>query len=423
MAEALNRWNGSAWVPVSTVNRIVVETIVETPDEKDYMVRFIDYDGTVLKTVYCYTGESATPPSAPTHDGKIFDGWNYNSAQLSNITHDLDVGAMYKTADGKTELRISITTALSPKLYLNKSDSSEMTIDWGDGFSEVLTVSGAFNKTRTYAKAGYYSIKIWISSGSGTYVLGNGTVNTPVSDGKIIEAYIGDNVTGLAAYAFGQRYNIAVISLPSAITTIGNGAFTDCNVLTYITIPTLVTYLGESMFTNNYALSKVSIPNGVTNIWTGLFTSCGALRKIVLPDALQIIQSYTFSSCGSLEKVVAKGALRIETYAFQYCTSLTKIEITEGINTLQSYAFQYCKALTSVTIPSTVTVIGDYVFTNCNACREIILRPTNPPTLGLGFISTTLVFPVFKIKVPAASLSAYQAATNWSTYRNYMEGY
>lgn len=147
------------------------------------------------------------------------------------------------------------------------------------------------------------------------------------------------------------------------------------------------------------------------------------MRKIVLPDALQIIEDYTFSSCSSLEKVVAKGVRRIGKYAFQYCSSLTKIEITEGINTLQSHAFQCCKALTSVTIPSTVIVIEDYVFTNCNACREIILRPTNPPTLDLGFISTTLVFPVFKIKVPAASLSAYQAAKNWSTYRKYMEGY
>lgn len=165
---------------------------------------------------------------------------------------------MYKTADGKTELYISITTALSPKLYLRKSDSSEMTIDWGDGFSEVLTVSGAFNKTHTYAAEGYYSIKIWISSGSGTYVLGNGTPSTSVSDGKIIEAYIGDNVTGSADHAFWQRNNIAVISLPSAITTIGNYTFTDCYVLTYITIPTLVTYLGGNMFANNYALSKVS---------------------------------------------------------------------------------------------------------------------------------------------------------------------
>lgn len=55
MAEVMKRFNGTDWGIVSAVNRIVAGT----PYEKDYMVRFIDYDGTILKTVYCDTGESA----------------------------------------------------------------------------------------------------------------------------------------------------------------------------------------------------------------------------------------------------------------------------------------------------------------------------------------------------------------------------
>jgi hypothetical protein len=47
--------------------------------------------------------------------------------------------------------------------------------------------------------------------------------------------------------------------------------------------------------------------------------------------------------------------------------------------------------------------------------------PTTPPTLANTNAFTNILSDC-KIYVPAASLTAYQEATNWSTYASYMVG-
>lgn len=78
-----------------------------------FKVRFIDYDGTILKTEYVESGP-ATAPTIPEHQLLTFQSWN---TDFSNITHDLDVGATYISKSGNTEIQIftdidSITISL-----------------------------------------------------------------------------------------------------------------------------------------------------------------------------------------------------------------------------------------------------------------------------------------------------------------------
>ena len=129
------------------INSVIVKKGAE-PTTGDYLVRYFDYDGTILKEQWVDSGEDATPPTSPSHSGLTFQGWNRVS---TNVTEDRDIGATYITSDGKTKAKIRLTTVSGkePTLYLNKSDSSTLTIDWGDGTSNTYTNSGNFKQVMT----------------------------------------------------------------------------------------------------------------------------------------------------------------------------------------------------------------------------------------------------------------------------------
>ena len=72
-----------------------------------------------------------------------------------------------------TVLSITSTTGISPTLYIDKDDSSTLSIDWGD-HSNITTNSdsGELEINHSYGSAGEYEIKLWISEGDGNFTLG-----------------------------------------------------------------------------------------------------------------------------------------------------------------------------------------------------------------------------------------------------------
>ena len=70
--------------------------------------------------------------------------------------------------------------------------------------------------------------------------------------------------------------------------------------------------------------------------------------------------------------------------------------------------------MTSVTIPNSVTNIGGGAFENCTGLTSVICQAITPPTLGQNaWFGLGKTIPIY---VPAESVDAYKAATNWSTY-------
>lgn len=73
-------------------------------------------------------------------------------------------------------------------------------------------------------------------------------------------------------------------------------------------------------------------------------------------------------------------------------------------------------SLAYVDMPSTVTTINNNAFLFC-PLNTVICRATTPPTLGTRVFNSTCT-----IYVPDASVNAYKAATNWSTYSSQIVG-
>ena len=391
------------------------------------------------------------------------------------------VGQMYVTESGKTEIDVEMQESrLDPILCI--AVNGEVSVDWGDETTPD-TVTGSAISSRiaiphTYANSGCYTIKISVISGvfrfyGGTNkdnILVKQTSSSSEHENKVytncvrkIRFGIGTNTIG--SFSFYNCFFLTSITIPKSITSIGNTAFGYCSSLKSVTIPNSVTSMntsivsycyslesiaipagvtsitgsafshcyslegvsipnnatsiGNSAFISCNAIKKISIPNGVTSIGSSVFNACISITDIVIPNGISAVESSTFSGCSNIKSVtIPNSVTKIKDYAFQNCSSLFSIIIPNDVTTIGPTAFQNCYSLARITVPSSVTSIGNNAFKNCYGVAEYHILPTTPPTLGTtvfdGIQSDCIIY------VPQGTLSAYQSATNWSTYASYM---
>lgn len=361
----------------------------------EYLVKVIDYDGTVLKSDHLDTGATFTLPSQPSHEGLTFQGWsspvtiNDNTVVVSNS--DITIGAMYNTSSGLSEFDITLTKASG----LSVTFTADGTKNWGDGTSNTET-------THTYSTVGDYTIT-WDGSTMGD------TSN-----------YIG---------LFGQQEEspnscIKRIRLGNSITSINDGALMRCYSLESITIPNSVTSINGDAFIHCYLLNNVVIPNSVTTIDRNIFYQCCLLDNVVIPNSVTSIDSGTFCNCYSLESITIPNSVTSinNSGAFEDCHSLESITIPNSVTNIGDNTFYNCYSLKSITIPNSVTRIGQYAFGFCTNIRLYdFSNATSIP--NLPYTNTFMdINELCKIKVPSSLEASWKEATNWAAYANHIEG-
>ena len=160
-------------------------------------------------------------------------------------------------------------------------------------------------------------------------------------------------------------------------------------------------------------ITSLTIPDGTTKIGNYAFYYYSTLASITIPNSVTEFGKYAFYYCQALtEASIGNDVTSIGSFAFYYCSRLKSISIPDATTTIDSYAFTNCKSLTDVTIGNGVTSIGEGAFEYCDNLKSVTITATTPPTLGYeGFYRTYCT-----IYVPAESVDAYKAATNWSAY-------
>ena len=335
-------------------------------------VNFRDYDGTVL---YSYTVDEAAAltelPPLPEHSGLVCQGWNWSLDNIKAMGRAVEVGAMYITDDGKTRIYIHLEDGRTSPM-LGCCPNGTVTVDWGDG-TEPDTLTGTsvstvkWTPTHEYSAAGDYVIKLSVVGSVG--LAGNS------SSGEY--SYLLRYSSGYDMRNRVYQNAIQKVEIGNSMTSIGSSAFYSC-----------------------YSLSSIKIPNSVTSIGNSAFHYCYSLQSITIPNSVTSIGNFAFSGC----------------------YSMSAISIPNGVTQIGNYAFKYCYSLPSITIPNRVTSIGSSAFSYCYGVRYYdFTRHTAVPTL-----SNTNAFDNisadYEIRVPAAFVDAWKAATNWSTYANHIVG-
>ena len=155
--------------------------------------------------------------------------------------------------------------------------------------------------------------------------------------------------------------------------TISDG--TDLKRMTNLDIPKDVVSIGDSAFRDCRSLTKVTIPNGVTSIGDNAFDGCTSLTDIAIsPNGVTSIGAGAFSGCTSLKTVtIPLGVTVIDQGAFSGCISLTDVTIPSSITRIKSEAFYGCMNLVSVTLPANLSIIEDSVFHGCTSLTSVTI--------------------------------------------------
>lgn len=230
-----------------------------------YLVRVIDWDGTILKQDRLNEGDTFTLPKEPTQERLLFQEWSSPveiiDSAITVPNQDVTIGSIYTTKSGLLEAKVSITKATGLTLNFDVSGTK----NWGDGTSDTAT-------SHTYADYGDYFVTC-------------------------------EGVTSIGISAFSHSYSLTSISIPNSVVSIGNNAFNYCHSLTSISIPGGITNIGSSAFNYCFSLRSISIPQGVTSIGNSAFKNCYSLTSISITDGLTSIDSYAFHSSCSLSSI------------------------------------------------------------------------------------------------------------------------
>lgn len=233
----------------------------------------------------------------------------------------------------------------------------------------------------------------------------------PASDSEAAEAYLigydgsasviylpeqfeagGETVTsyGIFAGAFSGRTFSAGVSLPSAVTSIGDYAFyrVDTMRISFTGTPSC-TLIGRYAF----AYSTVWMFNsdtpgtldlgGVATVSEYAFSSTTRITSAVIADSVESLGGRVFEGSAVSELQFAEAretALALANYAFSGMTALESVEIPSYITDIPENLFRGCSSLSSVTLSEGVSAINNNAFYGCDALTYIVLPSTTAST-------------------------------------------
>lgn len=250
-------------------------------------------------------------------------------------------------------------------------------------------------------------------------------------------------LTTISTDAFYGCSKLANVNLHEGITTINQRAFYNCK-LSEITIPSTVTSIGNGAFKANPTTSVTWLPatcsvgtgedapfystssqitsfvfgDSVKSIPGYLCYKMNKLENIELPEKLTTIGQNAFNNCSLLKDVTIPATVTsIGTYAFAFCTSIKHFEFPAGIKTLATSVLEGSTKLEEVIIPASVTTINQDAFYNCSALKAIhnyAITPQSIPTRALYNVnkSTCILY------VPIDYINLYQTADVWKEFYN-----
>lgn len=259
-------------------------------------------------------------------------------------------------------------------------------------------------------------------------------------------------VTGISDHAFYECDNLTSVVIPNTVKDIGEMAFYNCTHLTSATLPDSLKTIAKYAF-YGCALTSISLPKAVTSIGEAAFV-CGATltdlsvdaenavydcrngcnaiietatNTLVLgcmnsfiPDEVTAIGDYAFTFCSGMTAInFPKGLKKIGRYSILGCEGLTSVVVPDGVETIGSSAFRECYGLKSYVLGSGLTSISNGAF-DSNKPRNILIRCATPPTI-YSYSFSSYTFDNTSLYIPVGSRDAYEDGNIWYWFENIRE--
>lgn len=177
-----------------------------------------------------------------------------------------------------------------------------------------------------------------------------------------------------------HRDLIRTVTVGSGVTSIGNGAFSECSSLTSITLPANMTSIGDEVFAECSMLTSITLPAGLTSIGKKAFYGCSSLKDVYFGgtetqrneredsgwsteenDALFSAAWHYGTAIPSYDCILPASLTAIESDAMASC-AFEAVYIPVGVTAIGARAFAGSPNLEYVYIPASVTLIAANAF-------------------------------------------------------------
>lgn len=292
-----------------------------------------------------------------------------------------------------------------------------------------------------------------------THIKGEGTANGGANAGvfmncKSLKWVSLPKCTDVQYKGFQGCTALETISLSPSLTAIGQYAFYNCTSLTgdlvFNSLVGLENFAFQNTAITSFTATKLSgaIPGNLANPQGGTFYQCKSLHTVNLPK-ITAVRAWGFGHDTALTNVTLNWAniTTLERGAFINCpiaghielpkittmaiqaftgtkiTSLRAAVLTQATGSYASPkagAVSECTSLTHVIYPS-ISSIGYYAFGGCSALTKVdfsdYLGTTIPTAVWVNNASSYQGLPNgYQILVPAQLVTAWKAASIWSSY-------
>ena len=232
-------------------------------------------------------------------------------------------------------------------------------------------------------------------------------------------------VASISKEAFASAAELTSVSIPSSVKSVGEKAFAGCSKLEGVVFPASEPKFGNDVFEGCTALKSVSLGSDWKELDLNLFATCQNMTCLFVPARVRKITNLKFLQ--ALERIdvdpnnQAFSSIDGNLYSkdgkvFYACPNsrVGLLEIPEGTEKIQEGAFNGCANLTEIILPSTLHAFSYLDFCQCVSLTKLTLLSEMPPMTakwnGAPVFAIRCPGSLFKVYVPAGSLSRYQAS-------------
>lgn len=184
-------------------------------------------------------------------------------------------------------------------------------------------------------------------------------------------------------------FNFDVNSYTPFPPNVSGTAFSNCTKLTtvFIDYSFYRTGFGSSSFPY---LTDLKVGEHINQIESYLFEKCNQLIRVELPANIKSIGTRAFANCMQLDFISIPGVTLVSESSFENCTSLTTIRWSPGLEVIGYSAFRYCSQLKVPDLPASLQKIGNNAFEDCIITSAHLFIPDMVTEIGDGaFIGCT----------------------------------
>ena len=197
---------------------------------------------------------------------------------------------------------------------------------------------------------------------------------------SIDKVNIGSKLSELNEQVFAECSSLKEIYIPDNITAIQRGAFYQCTALGQVTGAKNVEVLGEMAFNGAKSLETYPFGNKVRSIGNSAFSGCSSFKIDKIPDSVTFMGTWAFGSTAIETIEFGSGLTYINSYAFSYCSNLTKVTFPSNIESIKIYAFSHCPKLKNVIFTEGLKTINEGAFTG-SIIKEAVI-PKSVSAIG-----------------------------------------